>query len=167
MGAVLNHRDLLQVLTRHGVDFVVVGGVAAILEGAPISTFDLDIVWDPTPENRERLFSALQDLQARYNDPGGRQIFPSLEKLTNLRLHQLITARGPLDVMSEIGHGMTYHDLIGHTEEYDAGDLRVRVLKLEVIILSKEQAMREKDRAALPVLRRTLALKRAGEVPGE
>ena len=144
-----------------------VGGVAAILEGAPVSTFDLDIVWDPAPENRDRLLAALQELQARYSDPGGRQIFPSLEKLETLRLHQLVTARGPLDVMSQIGHGMTYSDLFGQTEEYDAGGMRVRVLKLEVVILSKEQAMREKDRAVLPVLRRTLALKRAGKVAGE
>jgi hypothetical protein len=45
---------LLRTLLRHGVDFFVVGGVAAQLEGAPILTFDLDILYDKTPQNLDR-----------------------------------------------------------------------------------------------------------------
>jgi hypothetical protein len=44
MAATLKFGDILQVLSRNGVEFILVGGIAAILEGAPVSTFDLDVV---------------------------------------------------------------------------------------------------------------------------
>jgi hypothetical protein len=151
--------DILERLARHEVELIVVGGVAAILEGAPVSTLDLDIVFNPTDENRRRLLEALRDLNARYLDPAGRHLVPDENRLSTFRLHQLLTDFGPLDVLRTIGAGMTFSDLIDHTREYKVGDLRVRTLGLEMIILSKEQAGRDKDRAALPVLRRTLDLK--------
>lgn len=78
-------RGLLQALLRHEVDFLVVGGVAAQLEGAPVVTFDLDILYDKTPENLDRLLSLVQELKARYRDPAGRHIEPDLAKLQTLR----------------------------------------------------------------------------------
>jgi hypothetical protein len=62
---------LLEVLVRHEVEFVIVGGVAAILEGAPIFTQDLDILHQPTDDNTERLLRALEEVHARYRDPAG------------------------------------------------------------------------------------------------
>jgi hypothetical protein len=152
--------DILEILARHQVEHIVVGGVAAILEGAPVSTFDLDIVPDPAPENRARLLAAVRELEARYLDPAGRHLVPDDAKLATLRLHQLITKAGPLDVLATIGKAMTYEQLAGRTHERIVGDLRVRCLDLDAVIESKEQANREKDRATLPILRRTLALKR-------
>lgn len=151
--------ELLEVLARHGVDFILVGGVAAILEGAPISTFDLDIMVHPTSEDRDRLLAALQELNARYLDPAGRHILPDRKKLETLRLQRLLTDFGPLDVLESIGDGLRYSDLETETRVYEVGGLSVRVLRLEAIIRSKEQAGREKDLAALPILRRTLRLK--------
>jgi hypothetical protein len=49
MDAELRFLDILKALIRHGVEFILVGGVAAILEGAPVSTFDLDVMVRPTP----------------------------------------------------------------------------------------------------------------------
>jgi len=152
--------DILEVLARHQVEHIVVGGVAAILEGAPVSTFDLDIVPDPAPENRGRLLAAVLDLEARYLDPAGRHLVPDETKLATLRLHQLVTKAGPLDVLTTIGKGMTYEQLAGRTHERTVGNLRVRCLDLDAVIESKEQADRDKDRATLPILRRTLELKR-------
>jgi hypothetical protein len=153
--------DILRVLTRHQVDFILVGGLAAILEGAPVSTFDLDIVWNRTPENQPRLLTALHELNATYLDPAGRHIVPDVGKLATLRIHRLKTDFGPLDVMETIGHGMAYQDLVDKSQLYEIDEMRIRILGLETIILSKEQAMREKDRATLPILRRTLLLKRS------
>lgn len=150
---------LLRVLLRHGVDFFVVGGVAAQLEGAPILTLDLDVLYDKAPENLERLLAALQELKARYRDPAGRHIEPDLEKLATMRTNLLHTELGALDVLSAIGHGLTFQDLAGRTIVYELGEMRVLVLELAGVIESKEQANREKDRAVLPVLRQTLAMK--------
>jgi hypothetical protein len=159
MDAALRFLDILKVLARHHVDYILVGGVAAILEGAPVSTFDLDIVIPPASDNNLRLLGALRELKARYLDPAGRQIVPDESRLATLRMHRLVTDHGPLDVMQSIGHGLTYADLATDTREYEVADIRVRTLKLEKIILSKEQANREKDRAVLYTLRRTLLLK--------
>jgi len=152
-------RGLLQALLRHGVDFFVVGGVAAQLEGAPIVTFDLDILYDKTPENLDRLLGVLQELKARYRDPAGRHIEPDLVRLETMRTHLLLTELGALDVLSQIGAGRTYRDLAGRTVLYELGEDRVRVLELAAVIESKEQANRDKDRAVLPVLRQTLVMK--------
>ena len=150
---------LLRALLRHGVDFVVVGGVAAQLEGAPILTFDLDVLYDKNPENLARLLAALRELKARYRDPAGRHIEPDAEKLATLRLHLLLTELGALDVLGSIGNGLTYQDLVGRTILYQLGESQVHVLELAAVIETKEQANRDKDRAALPVLRQTLAMK--------
>lgn len=155
--------ELLRLLTRERVDFIVVGGVAAILEGVPITTLDLDVVVDRKPENLSRLLAALQSIQARYRDPAGRTIEPSLDKLSNFRLHLLLTELGPLDVLGEIGEDVTYESLLPSTHCKQVGDLQVRVLGLARLIELKESADREKDRAMLPVLRRTFELKSRGD----
>ena len=150
---------LLRVLLRHGVDFFVVGGVAAQLEGAPILTLDLDVLYDKAPQNLDRLLAALRELKARYRDPAGRHIEPDMEKLQTMRMHLLLTELGALDVLGAIGNGFTYQDLADRTILYELGDAHVRVLELAAVIESKEQANREKDRAVLPVLRQTLVMK--------
>jgi len=51
--APLKFADILQVLSRRGVDYILVGGIAAVLEGAPVSTFDLDVVIHRTAAQRQ------------------------------------------------------------------------------------------------------------------
>jgi hypothetical protein len=150
---------LLRVLLCHGVEFFVVGGVAAQLEGAPILTLDLDILFDKAPENLDRLLAALRELKARYRDPAGWRIEPDLPKLETMQMHLLLTELGALDVLGVIGGGLTYQDLLSRTVLYELGEQRVRVLELGAVIETKEQANRDKDRAVLPVLRQTLAMK--------
>jgi hypothetical protein len=113
-------------------------------------------------DNLERLLAALREIRAWYNDPAGRRIVPDAEKIRTLRIQRLLTDAGPLDVVASIGQGLTYEDLVGKTQVYEVGELPVRVLDLATIILSKEQANRDKDRATLPILRRTLRLRGEG-----
>ncbi len=150
---------LLRVLLGHGVDFFVVGGVAAQLEGAPILTLDLDILFEKSPENLGRLLSALRELNARYRDPAGRHIEPDMGKLETHRMHLLLTDLGALDLLGSIGNGLTYQDLAGRTVTYELGQSRVQVLELAAVIETKTHANRDKDRAVLPVLLRTLEMK--------
>jgi hypothetical protein len=150
---------LLRTLLRHGVVFCVVGGVAAQLEGAPVLTLDLDVLYDKGAENLGRLLAALRELKAHYRDPAGRHIEPDMAKLETMRMHLLATDLGALDVMGAIGAGLTYQDLAGRTVQYQLAEARVLVLDLGAVIETKEYANREKDRAVLPVLRQTLAMK--------
>jgi hypothetical protein len=76
-----------------------------------------------------------------------------------MRMHLLLTELGALDVLGVIGGGLTYQDLVSRTVLYELGEQRVRVLELGAVIETKEQANRDKDRAVLPVLRQTLAMK--------
>src|SRR5436309_12938149 len=161
MAAAPRFAEIVEVLSRHRVELILVGGVAAILEGAPVSTLDLDVVVQPTPEDRQRLLDALEELHARYLDPAGRHVVPDAGKLETLRIHRLVTDFGPLDILDSIGDGLTYKDLTGETSPYELGGMTVRVLNLATIIRSKEAANRDKDRAVLPILRRTLQLKKA------
>ncbi|MCP4654454.1 MAG: hypothetical protein GY856_03435, partial [bacterium] len=52
--------QLLELLSHHDVDFIVVDEVAAIIEGVPITTLDLDIVYERSPKNLQRLLEVLQ-----------------------------------------------------------------------------------------------------------
>lgn len=155
---------LLRALVDGDVAFIVVGGVAAILEGAPLSTFDVDVVYGLEDGNVEKLLAVLDGLNAVYRDPAGRKILPTAERLGTQRVNLLRTRLGDLDVLQEIGHGWRYADLQGRSHQELVGDLRLAVLDLSAIIESKEVAGRPKDQLMLPTLRRTLELRqRRGE----
>ena len=158
--------DILEVLNRHGVDFIVVGGLAAVLHGAPVMTKDVDIVHDAAPEKIVPLLSALREMNARYNDPAGRQIVPDADKLQSFRLNLLLTDMGPLDVLRIVGDGLTYADLVSRSEEQQIGDFKVRVLGLEAIIETKLYADRPKDRIAVMFLREILESENSGSPKG-
>ncbi len=150
--------DLLKVLTAHQVDFVIVGGVAGVLAGAPLLTLDLDVVSDPSPANTERLLGALRELNACYRDPAGRKILPDTTKLETLRMNLFTTDLGDLDVIRSIGRDLTYSDLLRRSHEYRVSGLHVRAIDLPTLIEAKEIADRPKDRYALLFLRQTLAM---------
>ena len=150
-------REVLRILAVHGVDFIVVGGISAVLNGAPITTIDLDIVHSREPANIARLLKALDELGAEYRFTGGRKLKPAESHLVS-KGHQLLTTRfGPLDVLGTIGNGLRYEDLLAHTTEmFVTEELKARILHLETLIEIKEGLGTEKDRAVLPTLRRTL-----------
>jgi hypothetical protein len=151
----------LREMHEGGVDFIVVGGLAAVLNGAPINTFDLDIVHSRTPENVSRLLGVLEALDAIYRMQPSRRLRPNASHLSSPGHHNLLTTCGPLDVLGTIGRGLVYEDLRPHSIEMEIGPgVRVSVLDLQTIVALKEEMGGEKDLAVLPVLRRTLDLKR-------
>jgi hypothetical protein len=147
---------LLEALVGHGVDFIVVGGVSAVLHGAPVTTFDLDLVHSRAPENIDRLLSALRDLDAYYRGQGDRQIRPGPAHLASPGHQLLMTRFGPLDLLGTIGTNRDYVDLFEHTVELKIRGLHVRILNLETLIEIKEEVGHEKDKVVVPILRRTL-----------
>ncbi len=160
MSRSLSFHQMLSVLMTHQVEFLVVGGAAALMHGAPISTLDLGILYSKRVDNIARLESALLALDAVYNDPAGRHIRPDRNRLSTMRVHLLRTPLGLLDVHSTVGAGSAFEDLEPRSQLVDVQELTVRVLDLDAVIETKEQANRPKDLAALPVLRE--ALRRRG-----
>jgi len=148
--------ELLNDLATNQVEFIVVGMTAGVLQGAPITTVDLDLVHRRTPENIDRLLRVLAHLDAVYRHDA-RRLRPTESHLAGPG-HQLLTTNlGDLDCLGTIGDGMGYDELLDRTVEMSLGEGRaIRVLSLPALIQAKEQAGRPKDLAALPVLRATL-----------
>jgi hypothetical protein len=148
--------DILQLLATNEVEFIVVGMTAGILQGAPISTIDLDLVHRRTPENIARLLRVLAELDAVHrHDPRGLR--PQESHLASAGHQLLTTTHGDLDCLGAIGDGKSYDDLLPETIEMRLSTgAPVRVLSLRALIDTKERTGRPKDLAALPVLRATL-----------
>lgn len=154
-------RDLLLALVQGDVGFIVVGGVAAVLEGAPISTFDLDIVYSLDEANLTRLARVLRDLEAIYVDPAGRSIRPDIDRLRGGGHHLLRTRYGRLDVLGSVGADQVFEDLMPESRIRTIHGLSISVLTLKAVIATKEIAGRSKDRAMLDLLRETLEERRS------
>ena len=143
--------EILRVLLAYEIDFIVVGGVSAVLQGAPIATFDLDLVHSREPENIKRLLRALESLEAIYRAQPARRIKPTAAHLSSPGHQLLLTRFGPLDLLGMIGSGRGYEQLLAKTVEMKVDDeLRIRVLDLETLIQTKEEIGGEKDAAVLP-----------------
>ena len=139
-------------LANHAVDFVVVGGVCAMMNGAPIQTFDLDIVPDRSPKNLERLERALHELGAYYREHSSKRLVPEAARMTGAGHHLLNTSAGPIDVLGAIANGRDYANLLPHTLEVALDDNHwIRVLDLATLIVTKQETGREKDLLMLPI----------------
>ena len=147
---------MLRTLVGSGVDFIIVGGVSAVLHGAPITTFDLDVVHSRSSDNIGRVLSALRDLDAFYRGQGDRRLTPDSTHLASPGHQLLMTRFGPLDLLGTIGKDHDYEDLIQHTTELFVSGLHLRILNLETLIEVKEEVGHEKDRIVIPILKRTL-----------
>ena len=157
-------RRLLEVLDRHGVRFVVVGAVAAIAQGYPLPTEDLDITPERERANLERLAAALGELNARLRLPNGAsQEFPiEAGYLGSVDAWTLTTDAGDLDLLFAPAGTRGYDDLRVDAAEADIG-ARVVIASLRDVIRMKEAAGRPKDVAQLPALRQTLEVIRERE----
>jgi hypothetical protein len=152
-----DHFALISKLCDAGIEFIIVGGAAAVLQGAPITTHDLDIVHRRTPENVARLLDVLLHLDAtmRY-DFARRGLRPTAEMLAGTGQINLSTTLGPIDPLCELGAGQGYDELLAHTESVVDEGRQLRVLDLPTLIAVKTKAGRPKDRLALPILIATL-----------
>ena len=152
---------MLKALNEAGVRFVLIGGMAAILHGDAGVTVDLDVVPERSEENLGRLAVALRSLDARIrvaDAPAGLAFDCSAGFFRNLAedaILNLRTAAGDLDLAFRPSGTGGYSDLQRAALEIEAPEGgRVLVASLADVIRSKEAANREKDRLALPRLRR-------------
>src|SRR5262245_23604206 len=92
--------DFVEVLQRHGVEFLVIGGQAATLHGSPLPTFDTDLCYRRTPENLEKLAAALREIKPTLRgappDLPFRLDAQSLSLGSNFTFN---TTLGPLDLL--------------------------------------------------------------------
>lgn len=148
----VRYREILTVLSRHGVEFVVVGGVAAVLDGAPYMTFDVDVVHRRTSENIDRLMNALNELGATYRSHP--DLAPDRSQLESAGQLLLKTTAGPLDVLGEIEGGLDYGSLLASSRPVSIGpEISVQVPTVDVLIRLKEGSTNPKHQLKLQLLR--------------
>lgn len=152
---------ILEGLIKADVKFILVGGLAAVVQGAPVTTLDVDIVHDRSSENIAKLFKYLKSIDAIYRRPDDKIIAPQEDDFFGLK-HALFTTRlGPLDVLAVIEEGKTYEDLLDHTIEIEFRGHTIHVLDLETLITLKRVSKDPKHKQQLPVLEE--ALRQLGE----
>ena len=157
--------EILRVLHRHGVEFVLIGGMAAALHGSDVVTFDLDLAPRSEQDNLRRLALALRDLDASIRiegEPDGIDLDTHADLLERAQVLNLATRAGNLDVVRRPAGSSGFEDLRRDAMTITVGGVPVLVASLADVIRSKEAASREKDRAVLPALKR-LQMRLAGE----
>ena len=151
------YRKILEALDRFQVEHIVVGGVCAVAHGAPVTTFDLDLLYLQTAENIDRIIAALAELEAFHREPGSRHLAPQRSALECGGPSLFTTRYGALDLLGALSGGREFEDLLPRTIELTLGiGIRIRILDLETLIEVREQTGRPKDMAVLPILRQTL-----------
>jgi hypothetical protein len=144
---------LLTKLGEHHVEFIVVGGAAAIAHGSARLTQDLDIVYDRSAGNLEYLVAALRDEKPYLRGaPAGLPFVWDRLTLTRGLNFTLTTSLGDIDLLGEIPGGGSYQDLKTNAIELNVFETRCLCLSLTQLIRAKRAAGRPKDLEALAEL---------------
>ena len=155
MAAPLDPIRLFSELNKHDVEYVLIGGLAAVLHGSTAMTNDADIVPRRSVANLDRLGSALRDLDARIrsvDSPDGVSFDPHPALLNSMTMLNMTTRCGDLDVAFEPWGLGDFDALLAASSVFDLDGVRIHVASLDDIIRSKTVADRPKDRAVLPIL---------------
>jgi len=148
--------EVLVGLLEAGVDFILVGGLAAVIQGAPVTTMDVDIVHSQSPENIARLLAFLKSVEAVHRRFDDKLIELKEEDLSGKGHVLLTTGIGAIDVLAVIEGGRSYEDLLEHTVNIDFRGHTLRVLDLKTLFELKKTSTDPKDKQRLLVLRETL-----------
>jgi hypothetical protein len=154
---------LLTTLARHQVRYVLIGAVAARLQGFPRLTADLDVTPAADADNLTHLAAALRELGARVfteSVPEGLAFDCTPRALARGRLWNLITVAGRLDLVFQPSGTSGYDDLVEHAIAFEVFGSRIVVASLADIIRSKEAADRPQDWQDVILMREMLQRER-------
>jgi len=144
---------LLRRLVDEGVEFIIVGGVAAVVHGSARATFDLDVVYSRTPDNLRRLVASLAAIRPYLRGaPPGLPFSFDIATLQRGLNFTLTTDMGDLDLLGDIIGGGGYEDLLPFAETIAVFGFRCRCIGLAKLIAVKRAAGRPKDNEILAEL---------------
>lgn len=141
----LDARGIFEVLSRHAVEYVVIGGIAVQVHGHRRTTKDLDIVPDPSAENAERLAAALAELEARPREvPGAGP--PTAEQLRMAPIvPPLSTRHGELRVLNDVPGAAPYGELRERAIVLELDGIPLAIAGRDDVIAMKRASGRESD----------------------
>ena len=149
------YHEILIRLADEGVEVIVVGMAAAVLQGVPLATWDLDVVHRRTSENVERLLRILRNLEAvARHDP--RRLRPDATHLIGPGHVLMETKFGDFDSLGAIDGGRSFEDLLDASVVVDFEGRPLRILALRELLAIKTRAGRPKDLAAIPYIQSTI-----------
>jgi hypothetical protein len=154
--APLDPERLITTLAKHGVNYVLIGAMAARLQGFPRMTADADITPATDRENLQRLAAALRDLDARVlteSVPEGLPFDCSAAMLARAELWNLVTSAGRLDIAFRPSGTQGYDDLVRNAIAFDVFGTTLEAASLHDIVRSKEAAARPQDLQDVIILR--------------
>ena len=172
-GVPLDPERLIKVLAKHCVHFVLIGALAARLQGFPRLTADADITPARDRDNLGRLAAALRELDARVFTeavPEGLIFDCSAQRLGRAETWNLITTAGRLDLAFTPSGTSGYEDLAKGALRFRVYGTELLAASLEDIIRSKQAADRPQDRQDVLVMREmqrraAVARRRRGRKP--
>jgi hypothetical protein len=149
--------QIVPALVAAKIDFILIGGKAAILHGSARVTYDTDIVYDRAKANLERLAKFFEPHAAYLRGaPPGLPFKLDLQTLRNGLNFTLTTGLGDIDLLGEVAGGGTYRDLLSHTIVVDAFSVKFKCIDLPTLIKLKRAAGRPKDLESLAELQSLL-----------
>lgn len=152
---------VIEGLLKADIKFILVGGLAAVIQGAPVTTMDVDIVHLRSTKNIAKLLAYLHAIDALYRRPDDKRIAPTGDDLSGSG-HALFSTRfGPLDVLAVIEEGKAYEQLIDHTVDVPFRGHIIKVLDLEMMIALKRTSKNPRDTQRIPILEETLRQRKA------
>jgi hypothetical protein len=119
------------------VEYIIIGGIAASLHGCPEQTYDMDILYNKTADNKNRLLNALNEMEAQWDIPLTSTI------LDRQYVFALYTKYGDLDIFNYVAGLGYYDDAIKYKEVSKYSDAEIEILNLEGWIKSKEAVIEE------------------------
>jgi uncharacterized protein (DUF1330 family) len=147
-------RQIADLFTRHGVEFIVIGGQAEALMGGSRVTYNVDFCYRRTQENLQRLAEALKDLNVRLRGaPADLQVVIDLHALSLGNNYTFETRLGSLDLLGWVEPLGDFESLAKNAQTVPVGNLRLNVIGLDDLIRIKEHLDRAKDRESLSQLK--------------
>lgn len=143
-----NYERLVELLLVNNVDFVLIGGFAAILHGASMMTEDLDVCIPFNIENCEKLLEALKNIHPMPR-PKRFPLNRTAQRLSELKNLYLDTDLGPIDFLGSVANLGSFENLKTHIMEIDLYGHKVKILKIESLIASKKTLGRPKDKQVI------------------